>query len=201
MSTRGHFAFWSLFILALPVLGQRPSRSGIGLKVGPQGTNLLGSDKVYKPIPGVVSGIYFPLWVGARFELQPELLLSYQGSQLPDAENGPGRMRMLYLCLPLNAKLYISNALNIQGGVQESRILKATIDTIASTDRFRAFDFGFTAGVGLDLYTGLDMTVRYYAGMSPVLLSTTGVNPRNRLLQFTVGYRVARLRHNRNRRG
>ncbi len=124
MSTRGHFAFWSLFILALPVLGQRPSRSGIGLKAGPQGTNLFGSDKVYKPIPGVVGGIYFPLWVGARFELQPELLLSYQGSQLPDAENGPGRMRMLYLCLPLNAKLYLSNALNIQGGVQESRILK-----------------------------------------------------------------------------
>lgn len=149
---------------------------------------------MYQAVPGALAGIYFPLLASARLELQPELLLSYQGCDIPLREAGVQELRMLYLQVPLIAKVYLGNAFNMQGGLLMARCLAAQWDGERITDTFRAFDLGYAAGIGMDTHRGLDITARYCAGTSPLLVETTGVNPRSRSIQLTAGLRIVRFR-------
>lgn len=194
----------SLFLLAALLFSwaanaQPVGHSGMGIKAGGQWSTLLTSDVTYTGIPGGLAGLYFPFLAGKRFELQPELLLSYQGADLQRTELDPAQLRMLYIDLPLCAKLFLTNEVNLQGGLQAAKCIAATMEDATVTDEFRPVDVGFIAGLGLDLRSGFDLTARYYGGTTPVLNETTGVNPRHRLLQLTAGYRVMRFGHRRHK--
>jgi hypothetical protein len=65
---------------------------------------------------------------------------------------------------------------------------------VTTTERYNNLDFGLNGGLGVDLRSGLDLTLRYYSGMSPVLRYDDVLFPKNRTLQFTAGYRLMRLR-------
>ncbi len=188
-------------ILALPTAlhGQQTRKAGMGIKAGAQWSSLLTSDVTYTGIPGGLAGVYFPMLASTRLELQPELLISYQGADLQRPENETSQLRMLYVHLPVSAKLFLTNELNLQAGLQAGKCLSATMEDGSVTDEFRPFDVGFVAALGLDLSSGFDLTARYYGGTTPVLVETTGVNPRHRLLQLTAGYRVMRFSHRRHR--
>lgn len=183
-----------LLLTSMTASAQGPGRNGMGIKLGPQWCNLNASDRTYQPVPGALVGIYFPLLASARLELQPELLLSYQGSNFPVGEAGVQELRMLYLQAPLIAKVYLGNAFSLQGGLLMARCLAAQRDGEKITDTFRAFDVGYAAGIGVDTQRGLDITARYCAGTSPLLVETTGVNPRSRSIQATAGLRIVRFR-------
>lgn len=189
--------FWCTFVLALPALGQRPSRSGIGLKGAAQWTTIQAGALSYQPMVGAAAGAYFPLWCGARFEVQPELLLSYQGAMLLHKEDDPKAIRLMYAQLPISAKLYLTNAVNLQAGAQIGRLLAATSDGDDVRDDYVPFDFGLIAGLGADLQSGLDFAVRYYSGMTPMLVDDDLFYPTNRYTQLSVGYRIARFSHQR----
>ena len=178
---------------------QPSAHAGMGIKAGAQWSTLLASDVTYTPVPGGLVGVYFPLLASARLELQPELLLSYQGCDVQRHENDPTQLRMLYVHLPVSAKLFLTNEVNLQGGFQVGKCVSAMMDDERVTDDFRPFDVGFIAGLGMDLRSGFYLTARYYGGTTPVLNETTGVNPRHRLLQLTAGYRVMRFGHHRNK--
>lgn len=176
---------------------QNRGRKGMGVKFGAQWCNLSASDRTYEAVPGAAAGIYFPLLASARLELQPELLLSYQGSNMRIGETRSASLRMLYAQVPLNAKVYLGNSFNLQVGLMVARCLMARRDGEVVTDTFRNFDSGFTAGIGVDTYRGMDFTLRYCSGTAPLLLETSGVNPRSRILQVTMGFRVLRFRSSR----
>ena len=185
---------WSSFVLALPAMGQKPSRSGMGLKLGAQMSVTWVEGLHYDPIPGAVAGAYFPLWCGARFELQPELLGSMLGSSFTDTEGQRHVLHLYYLQLPLSAKFFFTNALNVAGGFQMGRLLaaKASPDNSNATELYRPFEFGTNIGLGADLASGVDFTFRYYNGLSSIT-DDVDLNPTNRAWQFTVGYRIARF--------
>jgi len=187
--------------LALPpALYSQPSWvAGMGIKAGAQWSTLLTSDVTYLGIPGGLAGLYFPMLASTRLEFQPELLLSYQGADLQRTDKDPARFRMLYMHLPVSAKLYFTNDLNLQGGLLAGKSITATLEDERITDEIRPYDVGFVAGIGLDLRSGFDLTARYYGGTTPVLVETTGVNPRHRVVQLTAGYRVMRFGHRRHK--
>lgn len=191
----------SAFVLlfAASVDAQPSGHAGMGIKAGGQWSTLVASDATYTPIPGGLVGIYFPLLAAARLELQPELFLSYQGCDVQRQEKDPSRLRMLYVHVPVCAKLFLTNEVNLQGGVQVGKCMSALMDNERATDDFRPFDVGVIAGLGVDLRSGFDLNARYYGGTTPVLNETTGVNPRNRLLQLTAGYRVMRFGRHRHK--
>ena len=192
---------WCLFIVALPALGQRPSRSGVGFKIGPQWATQHAAEFNYEPVPGAVAGLYVPLWCGHRLELQPELLLSWQGSAHTLHEGSTQVLSMFYVQLPFSAKIFVSNVLNLQCGVQAGKLLLAQVGKTDVSDQYRPFDLGFNLGVGVDLIRGVDLTLRYYSGMSTVLEDTSGnIFPTNRTYQLTMGYRFKQFTHRRARR-
>ncbi len=195
-----HSYFWTpiAFVLALPALGQRPSRSGIGLKAGPLLSMTHAEGLAYDPVPGGTMGAYFPLWCGNRFELQPELLATGMGTAFTDVDGGRHVIRTYYVQLPLSAKLFVSNAVNFQFGVQGGRLILAqsTADGEAddATDLYRSFDFGFNTGLGVDLPSGIDLTLRYYSGMTGLSPDDEAHFATNRSVQLTVGTRLVRFK-------
>ena len=56
---------------------------------------------------------------------------------------------------------------------------------------YRSFEGGVLIGLGTDLMNGLDLTARYYSGLTS-LTSDETLNPTYRTFQFTVGYRFWR---------
>ena len=192
---------WCALVISLPALCQRPGRSGIGLKAAAQWSTQRAEGFRSDPVPGAAAGIYFPLWCDNRFELQPELLISMQGASLPIPEGEAPSLRMLYAQLPINAKLYVSNALNAQFGLYGARLLSVRIDGDDVSSAYKAFDFGFTAGIGIDFTSGFDITARYNFGHTPVLAGDATEFPVNRVAHLSFGYRIARFSHVRNRRG
>jgi hypothetical protein len=189
-----------LALLAVPVMAQRSSRSGIGLKVGAQLANTRSAAFTYEPITGAVLGGYMPIWVANRFEVQPELLFSMQGSAFTPSEGNRQATYLFYAQVPLSAKLYVSNALNLQTGIQAGWMVTALQDGNPVKERYKPMDIGFNMGLGLDLIGGTDLTVRYYSGMTPVLMNDGLIYPTNRTLQLTAGYRMVRFKHHVRRR-
>lgn len=180
-------------------------RAGIGLKFGPQiskaPTELLRTTW----LPGVAAGIYAPWRVGPRMELQPEVLLSVMGSGFVEPDNDRYSVRSVYLQVPVSVKIYLSNSFNFHGGVQASRLIQAersvADDRTDFTSRLNSMDFGLIGGLGMDMKNGVDFTIRYVNGMTPILTNDQVLFPRNQVLSLTIGYRVKQVRvSNRSRR-
>lgn len=186
----------SVAVLALlPHLGQAQglNRSAIGIKGGVQWCRLGANDVAYSSVPGGLVGVYAPFLVRQRLEIQPELLVSYQGSDLLIPEAPPVSTRMLYVQLPVTVKVFLSNAFNLQAGPQVGYCAVAWQQGETSEGLVRQFDAGLFGGLGVGFRNGLDLSVRYNYGMRPVFTVDNGVNPRNRIIQASVGYRMARM--------
>lgn len=181
-------------VLALPAFGQRPNRSGIGLKAGGQLASWRSAVNTYNAVPGAVAGVYFPIGMGARSELQPELLVSLQGAGRTFGEGQRSMLQCVYLQVPVTAKFFLSNAFNLQAGVQVGQLMLAQQDEMDVTDDLRPFDIGLNMGLGLDLLHGFDLTLRYYSGMTPVLVNDDILFPHNRSIQLTAGYRITQFK-------
>lgn len=186
--------------LSIPLLAQRPSKSGVGFKAGIQGASFRAAGVNYKPVAGGVLGIYAPIWVTPHLEMQSEVLLSAQGAAYILPENERSVVRTFYAQLPLSVKLYLDRTFNLQGGVQAGYLLLATSEGETVTDRFRPMDVGFNVGLGIDPKRGLDLTLRYYSGLSALLADDTTTYPTNRTLQLSAGYRFYQFTQRRVRR-
>ena len=117
-----------------------------------------------------------------------------QGSSYSMIDGGTVVTNTYFLQLPVNAKLYLGNALNLQGGGYVGRILCANTDGENTTDVFNSWDAGFTFGLGLDMMTGFDLTARYVYGMTNMMDGDDTIFPTNRCLQLTAGWRLVQFR-------
>ena len=191
-----------LAMLALPSIGlaQHPSRSGLGYMGGPQVATWHSEAVNYRPVPGLVAGFYAPIRAGGSVEIQPELLLSMQGAarELPDG--GRSTMRSFSTIIPVSLKLFITPTFNLQLGVQGGYLILAKADKTDISDQISQLDLGLNAGAGIGIYSGLDLTLRYYNGLSNTLVEDRSVYPSNRTLQLTIGHRFMQFSKKRHRR-
>ncbi|HEX2617886.1 MAG TPA: porin family protein [Flavobacteriales bacterium] len=189
-----------LVVLAVPACLSAQPHSGLGFKAGVQMATTRSATFHYEPVVGGLVGLYVPLSCGTRFELQPELLLSAQGSAITFNENGRRELRSYYALLPITAKVFLTNCLNLAGGVQGGMLLAAQEDGEDVKDRFKSADAALVVGLGLDLQSGWDLTFRYTNGLTSILASDNVLYPTNRTWQCSAGYRFARFHHGRGRR-
>lgn len=191
-----------LAILVCPLVGhaQRPSRSGLGYMGGPQAATWHSEAVIYRPVPGFVAGLYAPIWAGNRIEIQPELLLSLQGAarDLPEGERST--MRNLSAIFPVSLKLFLSPAFNLQAGVQGGYLILAKANGTDISDQVSQLDLGLNVGIGIGTHSGIDLTLRYYNGLSNTLAEDHAMYPSNRTLQLTVGHRFMQFSRKRSRR-
>jgi len=175
-----------------------PQASGMGIKGGPLLSDMRSGAYTSKQLPGATAGIYFPLYAGSRLELQPEVLLTALGAAFEDTEGERSSLRTVYVQVPIAMKLFLSNTLNVHAGAQAGRLLLAQQNSPNGNsdvrDSYSKMDWGVVLGFGTDLSSGVDLTLRYYSGMAPVLVADEALFPRNRALQITLGYRLMRFK-------
>ncbi len=183
--------------LVLSVCSQAQS-TGIGFKGGLLASTVKALNVRTGPMPGATIGLYVPCGIGPRMELQPEVLLSSLGSTYFEPDGDVTMVRSLYLQLPISLKMYIGNSFNVAGGFQFAKLLLAqeqgTEVNALVTDSYNTLDMGFIGGVGMDLVSGIDFSLRAYGAMTPSLRNDDALFPKNRSLEFTVGYRFTQFR-------
>lgn len=184
--------------LVAAIHGANAQKAGLGLKLGPQASKTPSELLQTTWLPGAVVGIYAPWGVGPRMELQPEILISAMGSGYIEPDADRYTVRSMYIQVPVSFKMYFSNVFNLHGGVQASRLISAE-RTFAEnrsdfTNRINRMDYALIGGLGLDLSSGFDFTVRYLNGMTPVLTNDQVLFPRNQALSVTAGYRMVQVR-------
>lgn len=184
--------------LLLAILGSvSAQRSGLGIKGGLMAATTAAQHIETSIVPGATAGLYLPCQVGNRVEIQPELLLSMLGSGFIEPNGDRTDLHALMVQVPLSFKLYFSNVVNVQAGVQFGKVLSAQrSDPEGRTDvtaDMRPVDMGMNAGLGFDTQNGIDLTLRYYSGLWTIFQYDEVLFPRYRTLQFAVGYRLARF--------
>lgn len=172
--------------------------SGLGIKAGFGASDMRSVKVATNRIPSGTAGLYFALRAGPRMEIQPELLVTSMGAGYALTEGGQATVRTFYASLPVSLKMYIGNVFNLQAGVQMQRLLLAQQSTPNGretlTQSYAHWDYGVQLGLGADMVRGLDLGLRYYMGLSPILVDDAMYFPRNRSLMLSAGYRVTSLR-------
>lgn len=196
MTSRNHILL-AAFLLSTASYAQS---TGLGLKGG----IVLSSTKALNvrsaPLVGGAVGLYLPIGLARRVELQPELLAMTMGATMTDLEGERSTLRSVYLQLPVSIKIYLSSTFHLSGGYQVAKLLHAGSSIGDSntnvTDQFKSYDTGFIGGFGLDLRSGLDINLRAYGGMSRILRNDDALFMKNRALQLSIGYRIVQFKRN-----
>ena len=179
---------------ALLSIGASAQRSGLGLKAGLGAAHTRSGAMNGRHTTGATVGLYAPLLAAPRFELQPEVLLTALGSGYTGSEGERLLVRSIYVQVPLLAKVYVGNVLNLQAGIQAAKLINATQYTDNGeqdvTSGQRPDEIALLLGAGLDLPSGLDLTFRYHNGLTPVLADDNVLFPRNQAVLLSVGYRM-----------
>jgi len=174
-------------------MGLHAQSVSIGLKAGPLVGTTASEHLPHKPTLGYTAGAYFPIRFSRSFQLQPEILLAVSGARYAWPEVDPVDLRIRYLHVPVTARINLDGGFHVQAWVQLGRRLRAQQSTggepVDVTIRYRMLDAGLIGGFGLDVGHVLDLSLRYYAGLRPILEDDNALYPRNRHLQFTVGHR------------
>lgn len=155
-----------------------------------------------------------------RFALQPELLYSTEGAKSTFELEEDGfsidskeEIKLAYLNLPIMAKIYVVEGLNLQAGPQLGYLLSAESDYEFTSDimgepmsesgtediieEAKRFAFGLNFGLGYDLTNNFFVQARYHLGLTGIVKEETpdeepGVDMgdvRNSGFQFSLGYK------------
>lgn len=189
----------SLLAVAQPVQAQRPSHSGVGYMGGPQAATWHSEAATYRIVPGFVIGFYAPIWIGNRWEIQPDLLLSLQGAAKDLPDGGHSSLNSLSAVMPVSLKVFLSPTFNIQAGFQGGYLLFANSGDQDISTQLNTLDMGANIGIGIGTFGGLDVTLRYYTGLRNTLVNDNALFPYNRMLQLTIGHRFSQFSSHRRR--
>ena len=132
-----------------------------------------------------------------RFYLQPEVLFNEKGSRISfDANQGnrlSGKVKLQSLDIPLLLGFKVIDSelfnLRISAGTMNSLLLRdqsAVLNNLSPDARFRRSQFGYLAGLGIDL-ANLTLDARYEGGFQRINPELGG---RPRSFTFSVGFKL-----------
>ena len=164
----------------------------IGIKAGPNFANIdtdasLGAN--YKNRTGFHGGA-FALFKFGNIGIQPELLLSQQGSKVTfNAQDFDANYT--YFNIPVILKLYTVAGINIQAGPQFGFLASQKNELLESVnleDEVKKSDLSLALGLGWDLPLRLSVDARYNLGLSDN--SSSPAEVKNQVWQVSVGYKL-----------
>ena len=188
----------SLFTLLLLLASQLSAQSGIGIKAGGHMSTLHSEAFSNDLLPGGSLGLYFPIGFGHRWELQPEVQFSAQGSTQEVSEAGRQTLRLYYAQAPMNAKFFVTPTVNLLGGIQLGYLASASAlekgsSPVDVTEDFNRMDIDIVLGLGVGTPSGWDFSLRYTSGMTNVLKDDDVFFPTNRVYSISIGHRIRKL--------
>ena len=151
-----------------------------GVKAGLNNSNFTG-DADTNSKTGFYVGGFMDYGITANFHLQPELLYSMEGA---DDDLG-----VSYLKVPIMAKYYVIEGLNLQAGPYLG--FKVATENDDFDKELNGFDFGIGAGAAYDLPIGLFFDARYNIGLQNINKNDAdpSLDTKNTVIQVGVGYK------------
>lgn len=173
----------------------------IGVKAGVNFSNLTGDVEDTKIRTAFHAGAVVEFELSELFSFQPELLYSAQGTR-EEVSDDSGDLstitsRIDYLNIPLTAKIYLTDWLNVQVAPQVGFLLDAreesddnNIETIEDlTAQLKEVDFSLRLGAGYSAPSGLFFDAFYNLGLTNINdLTGDNANFKNGVIQIAVGY-------------
>ena len=153
------------------------SEMKFGVKAGYLSSNI-NSDLDTDPRSSFYIGGLVDFAVSEKFHVQPELLYSMEGT-------GDDGGKLDYLRIPIMAKYYVADGLNIQAGPSIGFV--AGGDDLAK-EVTTSTDFGLGFGAGYELSSGLFFDARYNLGLSNIS-DVDGFDAKTTSLNIGLGYR------------
>lgn len=150
-----------------------------GVKAGYINSNITGDLEGDATSSFYIGGLV-DFTISENFHVQPELLYSMEGAK--DAA-------LNYIRIPVMAKFYIMEGLNLQAGPEIAFL--AGGDEIK--DNIKSMDYGLGIGAGYELESGLFFDARYNLGLADIgdfdgtILE--GAEAKNTSFQIGLGYR------------
>ncbi|CAN5120575.1 porin family protein [soil metagenome] len=168
-------------------------KKGFGLRAGLNASNV-NNEIALSPH----FGAYYSIIITENFGLQPELLYSVQPTHFSNNSLNATR-RLSYLNLPIMAKIYVANGLNLQFGPYIGILAAARTDDDADVSikiNFREMDYGVGIGAAYEFMGGFNLGGRYNLGLADVANSvnssggvvTLDKRHTNQYAQFFIGY-------------
>ncbi|WP_299104424.1 porin family protein [uncultured Tenacibaculum sp.] len=147
-----------------------------GLNFSKVKVNTLGVSAFAEGKTGFYLGGLVDFKLSEKFHVQPEVLFSLEGSDNLD---------FTFVNIPVLAKYYVTEKLNIQAGPHFGFIL----DSDANTDSLKTLNLGVDVGLAYELDNGLFFDVRYNHGISNLVKDGVGTEFYERAYQLGLGYR------------
>ncbi len=189
-----------LLIAALAVFGLTNVNAqdiGFGVKAGANFASFSGSDvpDAAEMKVGFHLGVLAEFKLGNQFAVQPELLYTMRGTQTTTeilGQSFDAKMNLSYLSVPILAKYYITENLNIHLGPQIGFLMSAKVSSdgndVDVKDQYKSIDAGLAVGLGYKLDSGIFFDARYYLGMTQLADTDQDVDVKNSVIQISVGY-------------
>lgn len=181
------FSIMALGAISFAAQAQTPDLK-LGAKAGVNFANLSNSEGDMKT--GFHVGVLAEIFINEKFSVQPEVLYSAQGTKYKEG-GVEVKANMDYINVPIMAKYYLMDGLNIQAGPQVGFLVKSELGDIDSKDAYQSVDFGLNLGAGYELPMGVFFDARYNLGLSKVNKeSDSGMKDiKNSVIQVSVGYK------------
>lgn len=160
------------------------AKIAIGLKGGLNYSKVDVSNLSSSAKTGIHGGA-FALFRFAKVGIQPELILSQQGSKV-DFDN----LESDYINIPIILKIYLVAGLNLQVGPQFGFLNKAELDNQDVKDLLKKSDISAGLGFGWDAPFGLIFDARYNLGITDNNDNLYNEAIKNQVIQLSVGFRI-----------
>ncbi|MEM9687045.1 MAG: porin family protein [Bacteroidota bacterium] len=191
--------------IAIAVLGTAWSINAqsinIGVKAGVNFSNLTGDVEDSKIRTAFHAGAVVEFELSELFSFQPELLYSAQGTRQEIGDDSGDvstiTSKIDYLNIPLTAKIYLTDWLNVQVAPQVGFLLDAReesddndIETVEDlTALLKEVDFSLRLGAGYSAPSGFFFDAFYNLGLTNINdLTDNNANFKNGVIQVAVGY-------------
>jgi hypothetical protein len=189
-----------------------------GLKGGFNFANIKTDNTIQdnKSILGIQFGGFLEYKISEKFGLQPELLLSTQGTTTTfENSSSNSKVNLTYLNLPIMAKYYLTDKINFEAGPQIGFLLlaKQEINSTSSyydsnnnlitwnsnyvdksKHQFNTIDLGFNLGANYKVTKDLAANLRYSIGLTNINNpSYTDHIDKNRVLSLAICYKLPNI--------
>ncbi len=158
---------------------------GFGLKGGINFANQAITNINTESMTGYHGGAYFVFAFSESWALQPEVLFSSQGSNLPDVDE---LNEFNYLSVPVLLRWKPLTFLSLEAGPQFSYLLDAKNEGESIKDEIKKTDLGLAAGFTLHTPIGFNGGVRYVWGFTNIGNLENDIEVKNKMLQVFLGW-------------
>jgi hypothetical protein len=190
--------FFAVLFTAIAMTSMNAQK--IGAKVGLNIATLSGDIENTKMKMGLHIGAVAEFEITEQFTFQPELVFSMQGTKYDDGSSIDGlgglddpRLKLTYINVPLMAKYYVTESVNIQVGPQVGFLMSANSsgffgdDDVDVKDNMNSLDYGVNFGAGYVMDFGLFIDARYNLGLANIR-DSDNITIKNNVISVSVGY-------------